>query len=1018
MGLAVSERGWFNEGAGEGEESAAGRGGGNGAASTLQRVRRRGPLVPTIIVLVVLGVLLTVVAQVWTEVLWFDSVGFRSVFTTALGAKLLLGVVAGVVTAALVGSSLVVAFRSRPIYVPDPEQDSLERYREAIEPLRRLATVGVPVVIGLLTGLGASAQWETWLLWLNRQSFGQKDPQFGLDLGFFVFTLPWLQFVIGLLTTALVVALVAAAFTHYVFGGLQFTPGNRRTTQTARVHLSALLAAIILLRAAGYWLDRYSLTTKTSDLMTGIQYTDATAVLPTKALLSIASIVVALMFLTVIWLRSWRLPLIGLVSLVVVAIVVGGIVPALIQSLRVKPSEQSLEAPYLTNNIKATRDAYGIAGVDSTVYNAATTATSQGLRNDAATVPGIRLTDPNVVSPTFQQLQALGRNFYRFPDTLDVDRYAIDGTTQDTVIGARELDLDGVPAGQRNWLNDHAVYTHGYGLVAAYGNRKAADGGPVFLESSVPVGKGQLGSYEPRIYFGEQSSTYSIVGAPTGGAAREFDYPVDSQSSNQAQNTYAGTGGVAIGSTARRLAYAIKYREPNFFLSDAVNGSSRLLDYRTPRERIERVAPWLTLDGNAYPAVVDGRVTWILDGYTTTASYPNSRLTSIDTATADSITTTRSAVQAIDAGQINYIRNSVKATVDAFDGSVHLYTWDETDPLLKAWSAAFPGTVEPLSAIPASLMSHLRYPEDLFKVQRTVLARYHVTDPGSLYQSNDLWDVPTDPTKENVSTYQPPYYLSLAMPGQPAPAFSLTSTYKPYGPTRDALAGFLAVDSDAGTSAGTRAADYGRLRLLQLPRDLNVNGPGQVQNVINTSNETQTGGQPLGLSSYLTSVRSGGSTVVFGNLLTLPVGGGLLYVEPIYVQGTKSSSYPLNQLVVTIFGNKLTWSATLSGALDALFPGGPARQRPTSRPPGAPPVTAPGTGTGTGNNAALAQALADAQKAVTASEAALKAGDFTAYGKAQTDLKAAITKAAAAAPTGAGSSTPTTTPVPTATPTG
>ncbi len=971
---------------------------------------------PTLVILVVLGVLLTVVAQVWTEVLWFDSVGFRSVFTTALGAKLLLGVVTGLVTAVLVGSSLVIAFRSRPIYVPDPEQDSLERYREAIEPLRQLATWGVPVVIGLLTGLGAAGQWETWLLWLNRQPFGQDDPQFGMDIGFFVFTLPWLQFLVGLLTTALVISLVAAAFTHYVFGGLQFSPGNRRTTQTARVHLSALLAAIILLRAAGYWLDRYSLTTKTSDLMTGIQYTDATAVLPTKVILSIASIVVALIFLTVIWLRSWRLPLIGLVSLVVVAIVVGGIVPALIQSLRVKPSEQSLEAPYLANNIKATRDAFGLSGVNSIAYAGTTQTAPAQLRKETAAIPGIRLTDPNVVSPTFQQLQA-GRNFYKFPDTLDVDRYTVKGKVEDTVIGTRELDLAGVPAGQRNWLNDHAVYTHGYGLVAAYSNRKDTDGRPVFFESSVPVGNGALGKYEPRIYFGEQSTQYSIVGAPQGAAPREFDYPADgSGASSQAQNTYGGTGGVAIGSFARRLAYAVTYREPNFMLSDAVNADSRLLDHRTPRERIERVAPWLTLDGNAYPAVVDGRVEWILDGYTTTADFPNSRLTSIDAATADSITTSRSAVQAIQAGQINYIRNSVKATVDAFDGTVHLYAWDESDPLLQAWSHVFPGTVEPTSAISASLMSHLRYPEDLFKVQRSVLARYHVTDPGSFYQSNDLWDVPADPTQEARATDQPPYYLSLAMPGTTSPSFSLTTNFKPFG-SREVLSAFLAVDANAGNVKGVKASDYGKLRLLELPRDSNVKGPGQVQNDLNSSQVTQqTGGQVLALSSYLTTQRSGGSSVVFGNLLTLPVGGGLLYAEPIYVQSNAASAFPLNRQVVVVFGNQLAWSPTLGGALDALF-GGSSGSTTPDQPTTPTTPTTPGSG-GAGNNPALIKAIADAQKAMVDADAALAKQDFAAYGEAQKALKAAIAAAAASTPTGTVTVTPTGTPTSTGTPTG
>jgi len=1003
----VSERDWFGEGA---EHGAGGQGGGERPAT---RERRRSPLITTLLVLVVAGVAVSLLAQFWTEVLWFDSVSFRSVFLTELGAKVLLGVLGGLLTAGVVGSSLVIAYRTRPIYAPTTtDQDALERYRAAVEPLRRLAMIGIPVVIGLLSGLGAAGQWKTYLLWRNAVPFGKTDPQFGMDVGFFVFTLPWLEFVVAFLSMTFIIGVVVAAFTHYIFGGLQFQARSRRTTSAARLHLSILLAAFVVIRGASYLLDRYSLTTKT-DLITGIQYTDATVVLPTKTILAVASFLCALAFLSVLWTRSWRIPIISVVSLLVVSIVVGGIFPALIQSLKVKPSEKSLEAPYIQNNINATRDAFGLSNIQTTAYNAATTATQGQLRNDTATVPGIRILDPNVVSAAYKQLQA-GKSYYQFPDTLDVDRYVVNGQLSDTVIAVRELDLDGVPDGQRNWLNDHTVYTHGYGVVAAYGNRKDADGKPVFFEQNIPS-TGTLGDFEPRIYFGEQSPAYSIVGASSGSSPREFDFP-DGSAAGQANTTYAGTGGVEIGSLPRKLAYAIKYREANFLLSDAVNSDSRLLDHRKPRERVQRVAPWLTLDGNAYPAVVDGRVLWIIDGYTTTADYPNSHLTSIDAATSDSVTATRTSVQSINAGQVNYMRNSVKATVDAFDGSVHLYAWDESDPMLKAYSAAFPGTVQPLSDISASLMSHLRYPEDLFKVQREILARYHVTDPGTFYGSNDLWKVPADPTKDQRNVDQPPYYLSIAMPGQTDPQFSLTTTFMPFG-TREVLSGFLAVDSNAGTTAGQRRPDYGQLRLLELPKDSNVRGPGQVQNDISSSSVVSAEGG-FGLSQFLNIQRQQGSTVVLGNLLTLPVGGGLLYVEPIYVQAKTDSAYPLNRAVIVAFGDKLAWSSTLNGALDQLFGGssgaqsgdttGPSPSTGTTTPPTAGTGGTNGTG-GTGaptNNPALAKALADAQQAVNDADAALKAGDFAKYGDAQTRLKAAITAATAAAPSGNATLTP------------
>jgi uncharacterized protein len=1008
----VSERDWFGDDA---EATGQGNGAG-GAGRTATRERRRSPLVTTLLILVVVGIAASLIAQFWTEVLWFDSVSFRSVFLTELGAKVLLGVVGGLITAGIVGSSLYIAYRTRPIYAPtSTNQDALERYRAAVEPLRRIAMIGIPLVIGLLSGLGAAGQWETFLLWRNAQTFGKTDPQFGLDVGFYVFTLPWLTFVVAFLSMALIIGVIVAAFTHYIFGGLQFQARARRTTSAARLHLSILLAAIVLVRAASYWLERYSLTTKSTDLMTGIQYTDANAVLPTKAILAIASIMCAVMFLSVIWTRSWRLPIVGVVLLLVVSIVVGGIFPALIQSLRVRPSEKSFEAPYIQNNINATRDAFGLSGVQTTAYNAATTATQGQLRNDTTTVPGIRILDPNVVSATYKQLQA-GKSYYQFPDTLDVDRYTVDGLLRDTVIAVREIDLDGVPDGQRNWLNDHTVYTHGYGLVAAYGNRKDADGKPVFFEQNIPS-TGSLGVFQPRVYFGEQSPAYSIVGAPAGASPREFDYP-DASPAGQANTTYTGQGGVPIGGLPVKIAYAIKYREMNFLLSDAVNSDSRLLDHRTPRDRVARVAPWLTLDGNAYPAVVNGKVLWIVDGYTTTADYPNSHLTSIDQATSDSITSTRQSVQSIAAGQVNYMRNSVKATVDAYDGTVNLYAWDESDPMLKAWMGAFPDTVKPMSDISGDLMAHLRYPEDLFKVQREILARYHVTDPGTFYGSNDLWRVPSDPTRDQRTPVdQPPYYLSIAMPGQNEPNFSLTTTFMPFG-TREVLSGFLAVDSNAGTTAGQRRAGYGELRLLELPKDSNVRGPGQVQNDISSSSvQPPEGG--LGLSQFLNIQKQQGSSVVLGNLLTLPVGGGLLYVEPIYVQANTQSAYPLNRAIVVAFGDKLAWSSTLDGALDALFGGNSGAKSgdntPTTGGTGPTPTPPPAGTTPPADNPALTKALADAQQAVNDADAALKAGDFAKYGEAQTRLKAAIAAAAAAAPTGTATLTPGATPTSTAT---
>lgn len=963
----------------------------------------------TLAILAVIAMVLSFLAGIWTDVLWFDSVDFRSVFVTTLSTRILLFVLGGLVVGGMVAASMIIAYRTKPFVVPVTEaQQTLHQYRQALDPVRRLATIVAPAGLALLAGTAAAGQWGTWLMWRNGTDFGVTDPQFNRDISFYVFTLPMIEFVIGFLTMALLLSLAAAAFIHYVYGGLQL-PGRGPSTRAAYIHLGVLGALLALVRAANYWFSRYSLAVSDSELLTGIGYTDDKAVLPTKAILAVAAVMCAGLFLAAVWTRSWRLPIVGVVLLTVTSVVVGGLYPAVIQQFRVNPSEKSLEAPYIQRSIDATRAAYGIDDIEVSEYDASVTVSAGQLRDDAETIPGIRLVDPIVVSPTFRQLQAL-RSYYAFPDALDVDRYTIDGEETDAVVAVRELQLSGVPESQRNWINDHTVYTHGFGFVGAYGNRRTDDGEPVYFERNIPPA-GKLGDFEPRVYFGEESPQYSVVGSPEGAEPREFDFP-DSSAGGQAKNTYTGEGGVPIGSLPRRIAYGIKYREINFLLADALNEQSRILDHRMPFERVNRVAPWLTTDGNAYPSVIDGRMVWIIDGYTTSSSYPYSRLVDLGQATNDSTTERAASVRTIGSGlRINYIRNSVKATVDAYDGTVTLYEWDETDPLLKAWKGAFPDTVTPRSEISGDLMAHLRYPEDLFKVQRTMLSRYHVDEADSFYGGQDWWRVPKDPAQEDTSVDQPAYYLSIGMPTQKEPTFSLTTTFMPVG-DREVLSGFLAVDSEAGDADGQPREGYGKMRLLELPRDSNVNGPGQVQNDINSSSDTNPA-FGLTLSQFLNNNNRDGSRVTHGNLLTIPVGGGLLYVQPIYISGTAASAYPKSRITVAAFGTKLAWSDTLNASLDRLFQGesgATAGDSGTESPdPGAVDTgsdaggtdsdTGGTTGTDSGNSA-LDAALADIQQAFADGQAALRDGDFTAYGEAQQRLQEAIARAVAAAPEG------------------
>jgi len=973
------------------------------------RRRRRGAALPTVGILVALIIAVVIGARITADVWWFDQLDFLSTFTTKLWLQIALFAGGGLLLAASVAVTLTVAYRTRPIYAPmSTEQAGLDRYRESLEPLRRVVVIVLAAAAGLFGGSVAMSRWETVLLWWNRVDFDSVDAQFGIDQGFYVFTLPMLGFLVSFLTAAVVLAGIGGLAAHYLYGGLRLSGGGPRTTRAARIHLATLAALFLLLRAAGYWLDRYELLVTSSGHVTGVvglTYTDDNAVLPSKAILAIIALLVAVLFVAAAFGTSWRLPAIGTGLLVVSAIAIGGIYPWAVQRFQVTPNRQALESDYVQKNIDATREAYDVAETDVQEYSPDTEATAGQLREDAATIPGIRLLDPSVVSAAFQQTQGQ-RNYYRFGDTLDVDRYDLGGpTTQDTVIAARELNLAGLSQNQQTWVNQRTVYTHGYGVVAARGNERTNDGRPDYFLANMPL-TGDLEVDEPRIYFGENTTDYSIVGGEN--AQPEIDYP-DNSAQGFATTTYDGSGGVAVENLLEKAVYALKFGDQNILLSSAVGNGSKILYDRTPRERVEKVAPWLTMDGDAYPAVVDGRVTWILDGYTTSSSYPYSANTQLGEVTVDSLTESQQSVQALQDRTVNYVRNSVKATVDAYTGEVTLYAWDDTDPVLQAWMKAFPDAVEPLSEVDAELMSHFRYPQDMFKVQREVLGRYHVTEASSFLTGQDFWDVPADPTAETAegqaASAQPPYYLTLRMPGQDSPAFSLTTNYIPAsnqsGSGSQILTGFAAVDSNAANADGTKNDAYGTIRLLELPQAAAVQGPGQVQNTIQSNAAVAEQIRLLSLGA--------GSEVINGNLLTLPVGGGLLYVEPIYARSTGDNSFPQLRKVVAVFGDQVAIADTLDEALDDVFSGdsgadaGDAGATPVPGSPTTPTdeptdgsTDSPTTPVDQDAAAALQTALGQARTAITDSEAALAAGDFAAYGEAQQRLQDAVDAAIAA----------------------
>ncbi|WP_432940185.1 UPF0182 family protein [Kribbella sp. CA-253562] len=963
------------------------------------RRARRAPgqrpkaLLPTIATLIVLLILFSVFTDVWTSRLWYRSVDLGSVFSTVLGTRVMLFVVVGLLMAAAVVANVIVAYRTRPrvALAPSPSP-GFERYGELLQSRGKIAIGVLGTLMLIFGGSAASGEWKVFLAWRNRTPFGVTDKHFNKDIAFFVFDYPWLRVLLGFGYSIVLLSLVAAIITHYLYGGFRPSAKGQKASGAAQVQFSVLLGLLVLLKAFSYWLDRYGLTTSDSRLFTGISYTGDNAVLPSKEILAVIAVLCAGLFFANVVRRTWLLPGVGTVVLILSAVLLGALWPAALQQLRVRPSEPVREAAYITKNIEATRQAYGLENTKVENYAAKTTgATDAELKADADVLPGIRLIDPSVVGPTFEQLQQV-RGFYSFPTDLDVDRYKIGNEVRDTVIAVREVQVDRLPAGQRNWNNDHTVYTHGYGVVAANGNQRAADGTPVFSSKDLPP-TGDLGEYEPRIYFGEQSPDYSVVGAPKGAPAVELDTPEGKNGGDPTLNTYEGKGGVEIGSFFNRLLYATKFRDANLLLSQRVNAESKILYDRNPRERVEKAAPWLTPDGDPYPAVVDGQVVWIVDGYTTSANYPYSQKVALDDSTRDT-TTGRGAIATQPSEEINYIRNSVKAVVNAYDGSVELYAWDEKDPVLKTWMKAFPGTVKARSEISPALMSHLRYPEDIFKVQRDLLAKYHVTDAGTWYQNSDLWRVPADPTAsgtaDSPAQNQPPFYLSLRMPGQDSPKFSLTSVYVPNA-ERENLTAFMAVDAEASS------ADYGQFRILRLPGNVQIPGPGQVYNKFQTDDGIRQALLPI-------NQPSSGARAQFGNLLTLPLGGGLLYVQPVYsVRTSGPGSYPVLRYVLVSFGDRVAFGSTLSEALTKVFN--------TSVDTPNEPDTDPNQPQQPPANQTIKQALADANKAFTDAEAALRRGDLNGY---QVNVKKA--QAAVARAVAAGAQLPNPTPTPTATP--
>jgi uncharacterized membrane protein (UPF0182 family) len=929
----------------------------------------RGIVIAAVIAVVLLALSLT---RFYTDVLWFGEVGFQSVLWKSLATQFAVGVVVGVVIGLVIWVNLVLASRIAPAYqIPRLEvigrSDPLERYRETVGPYLRWLRLGVAIVIGLLAGAAASSAWPTFLLWANRVAFGETDPQFERDIGFYVFELPFLNQILSWAWVALLIALIGAAATHYLLGSIRPEGGLRGVASGALAHISVLLGLLALVKAGQYWLGTYSLNFSERGVVTGASYTDVNAHLPALRLLALISVVSAVLFLINIRVRRLSLPLAAVAIWIGFAFLAGGVWPWWVQRFSVEPQELEREDEFIARNIAATRAAFDIADVEAQEFEATSSLTDQQVRDNEPVLQNVRLWDPVILQQAYSQLQTI-RSYYRFED-VDIDRYEIDGETRQVLVAPRELSLEDLQENSRTWSNLHLQYTHGYGLVASLANASTPAGQPEFLVKDVPgtvtAGAESLevtgGDGGAALYFGEafEPFEYSVVNTEQA----ELDYPTES---GVQRSNYRGEGGIEVGNILRRAAFAIRERDPNLVLSGLISGDSRILIYRNVRERVRRVAPFLSLDHDPYVAVVDGRMQWILDAYTSTRFYPYSQR--FDATAAIGAEETGSL-----SGDVNYVRNSVKVVVDAYDGSMTFYVVDENDPMIQAWSNAFPELFT-FDAPGEELQSHFRYPEDLFDLQSDVYLTYHMRDPANFYAREDQWAIATSPRVETplgeASTAEapvPPTYLLVQLPGESEQEFVLT---RPFTPNRRSnMIAFMAARSDPET--------YGELLTLEFPPDRLILGPSQIDQLVN---------QDEAISRTLTLLGQQGSDIEYGSLVTLPIEEAVLYIQPLFIRaesgGTVTSAgtgIPELKRVVIVFGEDVVIGNTFEQALAKIF--GLDTRAPGTPPAGPGDQPPPEGGAPGGADARLARILERANQLYDQAQQALEAGDFERYGR-------------------------------------
>jgi uncharacterized membrane protein (UPF0182 family) len=924
-------------------------------------------MVLIIVAVVVVGLLLAsrAIAGFYIDYLWHQNLGRTDVFWGILGSKLFLFGGFAVLFILLSVLNLLIADRLAPTSFNGDTHPAVLRFHEVFGHRMRLVRIVAAGFLGLIVAVPAASHWQEWLLFRNSVNFGKNDPQFSTDIGFYVFRLPFLSFLFDWLFLAVLLVLLLTVAAHVLNGGVVITPPMPKARRATKAHFAVLLSVLALLRAGGYWLERYQLTTERRGYVQGALYSVLKAQLPAVLLLLLIALLVAALFLYSIRTGSWRIPLVACALWVVIALFGGVIYPSVIQALVVNPNEKEREAPYIARNIEATRAALGLDNV-TTVPITIGDLTAQKVANDLAPVRDARLLDPTIMLKrfTFDKGQVAGLAIR----DLDVDRYKVDGRVQQTLVAARELDLKNVA--NTSWQGTHLIATHGCGLVSAPASQVQSNNRPIYSDLTLD---------RPELYFSPAITGFAVVDTNT----------TEKPCQGSKTKPYEGTGGVQLNSGFRRFAFALSFFDYNLWGSNSIKDTSRIQWVRSVRDRATKLAPFLHFDTDPYAVALNGKALWVMDAFTTTDQYPYAQ--DADRSQLDST----SGLNHV----FNYVRNSVKVVVDAYNGDITFYAMDKADPILKAWGSAFPHLFVDSSKMPEGLKDHLRYPEDLFRIQTAAYARYQLA-PSAFFERTGAWSVaqgpPIEPnskltaaatlTTDNTQTAANsvsaestsqrfiPYYTMFHVPGSTKdPTFSLLRPFVPYSKddSRTELQSFMVASADP--------ASYGKLTAYSLTAT--VDGP----TVVATNAETD------GIiSQTITQLNQQGSTVRFGDLQLIPLSGGLLYVRPFYVLGDNLAEY---RFMIVSYNARAVIDASLTGALKKLFPSFNAEVGDRVGTTSTPDTT--GNSVPTTTTQTPDQLLTQAQKLFDEADAALaqKPADFATYQAKQAEARALIEQA-------------------------